>query len=73
MDLNADPFERAPEEGIDYQHWRADRVYLILPGVAYVGQWLQSFKEFPPRQTPASFNLNEVMQKISAAAANAND
>jgi arylsulfatase len=73
MDLNADPFERAPEEGIDYQHWRADRVYLILPGVAYVGQWLQSFKEFPPRQTPASFNLNEVMQKISTAAANAND
>ena len=73
MDLNADPFERAPEEGIDYQHWRADRVYLILPGVAYVGQWLQSFKEFPPRQTPASFNLNEVMQKMSAAAANAND
>ena len=73
MDLNADPFERAPEEGIDYQHWRADRVYLILPGVAYVGQWLQSFKEFPPRQTPASFNLNEVMQNMSAAAANAND
>jgi arylsulfatase len=34
---------------------------------------LQSFKEYPPRQTPASFNLNEVMQKISAAAANAND
>lgn len=73
MDLNADPFERAPEEGIDYQHWRADRVYLILPGVAYVGQWLQSFKEFPPRQTPASFNLNGVMQKMSAASANAND
>jgi arylsulfatase len=48
-------------------------VFLILPGVGYVGQWLQSFAQFPPRQKPASFNLNEVMQKIGTAAANAND
>jgi arylsulfatase len=73
IDLHADPFERGPEEGIDYSHWRLDHVFLILPGVGYVGQWLQSFAQFPPRQKPASFNLNEVMQKIGTAAANAND
>jgi arylsulfatase len=73
IDLQSDPFERADQEGIDYNHWRIDHVYLILPGVGYVGQWLQSFAQFPPRQKPASFNLNEVMQKISTAAANAND
>jgi arylsulfatase len=31
-----------------------------------VGNWLQSFKEFPPRQKPGSFNLNRVMEAVSA-------
>jgi arylsulfatase len=32
-----------------------------------VGQWLASFKDFPVRQKPASFNLDEVMQKLTSA------
>ena len=73
VDLHADPFERGPEEGIDYDHWRIDHVFMILPGVAYVSQWIQSFQQFPPRQTPATFNLNQVMQEMSGGGANAND
>jgi arylsulfatase len=73
VDLQADPFERAPEEGIDYNHWRIDRVYLILPGVGYVADWLKSFAQFPPRQAPATFNLNDVMQKMQTATADANN
>jgi arylsulfatase A-like enzyme len=73
VDLHSDPFERGPEEGIDYDHWRIDRVFLLVPAQAFVGQWLQSFGPFPPRQKPASFNLDEVMQKLSADAANAQD
>ena len=65
VDLHADPFERAEEEGADYVHWRIDRVYLLVPAQAFVGQWLQSFKEFPPRQKPASFSLDQVMREIS--------
>ena len=42
-------------------------MYLIIPAAAYVGQWLTSFKEFPPRQTPASFNLGQVMKEITNA------
>jgi len=72
-DLHADPFERGPEEGMDYDHWRADRVFLVLPGVAYVSQWIQSFQQFPPRQKPATFNLNQVMQEMSVGAANENN
>jgi len=34
--------------------------------VALVSQWLESFKEFPIRQKPASFDLDEVMRKLSA-------
>ncbi len=63
--LHADPFEQAEDEAADYSHWRIDRVYLLVPAQAYVGQWLQSFREFPPRQKPASFSLDQVMQQIS--------
>ncbi len=73
VDLHSDPFERGPEEGIDYDHWRIDRVFLLVPAQAFVGQWLQSFAQFPPRQKPASFNLDEVMKKLATDAANAQD
>ena len=73
VDLHSDPFERGPEEGIDYDHWRIDRVYLLVPAQAFVGQWLQSFAQFPPRQRPATFNLDEVLRKLSVDAANAQD
>jgi arylsulfatase A-like enzyme len=73
IDLHADPLERGPEEGIDYNHWRIDRVFLLVPAQAYVGQWLQSFAQFPPRQKPASFNLDDVIKKLATEAANAED
>ena len=66
-DLRADPFERASHESIGYPMWRIERVYLLVPAQAYVARWLASFKEFPPRQKPASFSLDQVMQKIMEA------
>ena len=38
-----------------------------MPAQAIVGQWLASFKEFPIRQKPAAFNLDEVMQKLESS------
>jgi hypothetical protein len=67
MDMHADPFERAEYEGIDYSHWRLDRVYLLTPAQAYVAKWLSSFKEYPPRQRPASFSLDQVMKQLAGA------
>jgi arylsulfatase len=66
--LRMDPFERAEYEGMDYNHWWADHAFIIAPGALYVGQWLQSFREFPPRQKPGSFNLDRVMEEITAGA-----
>ena len=63
--LRADPFERADHEGMDYSRWRIDRVYLLVPAQAFVVNWLQSFKEFPPRQKPASFGIDQVMEKLT--------
>jgi arylsulfatase len=65
--LRMDPFERAEEENaMGYQRWYMDRMFLIAPAGTYVGQWLQSFREFPPRQKPGSFNLERVMEAVTA-------
>jgi arylsulfatase len=62
--LRMDPFELAPDIGMDYGRWFAEHMFMIAPAGAYVGQWLQSFKEFPPRQKPGSFNLDRVMEAV---------
>ena len=62
--IRSDPFERGPES-IEYGKWMAERMFLFVPAQAAVAQWLSSFKEFPVRQKPASFNLDEVMRKLS--------
>ena len=65
FNLRTDPFERADKEGMGYPQWRIDRAFLIAPAGAYVAQWLQSFREFPPRQKPGSFNLERVMEAVT--------
>ena len=65
--LRMDPFERAEQEhAMGYQRRYMDRMFIIAPAGAYVGKWLQSFKEFPPRQKPGSFNLDRVMEAVMA-------
>jgi arylsulfatase len=63
--LRMDPFERSEgENAMGYQRWYMEHMFLIAPAGAYVGKWLQSFKEFPPRQKPGSFNLDRVMEAV---------
>ena len=40
---------------------------MFAPAAAYVGRWLQSFREFPPRQKPDTFNLDRVMEAVTAS------
>jgi len=63
--LRTDPFERAEYEGYGYNQWFAEHMFLFAPAAGYVGQWLQSFREFPPRQKPGSFNLDRVMEAVT--------
>jgi len=63
--LRMDPFELAHEIGMGYQQWFAERMFVFAPAGAFVGQWLQSFREFPPRQKPGSFNLDHVMEAVT--------
>jgi len=62
--LRMDPFELAHDIGMDYQRWYLEHMFVIAPAGAYVGQWLQSFREFPPRQKPGSFTLERVMEAV---------
>ncbi|MFM8745137.1 MAG: arylsulfatase [Aestuariivirga sp.] len=69
--LRMDPFERAEHENaMGFQRWYLERMFLIAPAGAYVAKWLQSFKEFPPRQKPGSFNLERVMEAVMATQPN---
>ncbi len=69
--LRMDPFERAEEENaMGYQRWYMERMFAIAPAGAYVGQWLQSFRDYPPRQKPGSFNLDRVMEALVNSSSN---
>jgi arylsulfatase len=62
--LRSDPFERAKEDGtLFYAKWKADRAFLLVPAQAIVAQFLQTFKDFPPRQKPASFSIDQALEK----------
>jgi arylsulfatase A-like enzyme len=63
--LRSDPFERAEYESIGYNRWWIDHMFMVAPAAAMVGEWIQSFREFPPRQKPGSFSLDRVMEKIT--------
>lgn len=64
FDLRGDPFERADHEAANYDMWRFDRAYLILPAVDYVAQHLATYQKFPPRQEPGSFNLSQALDAL---------
>ncbi|ESQ15643.1 MAG: hypothetical protein N838_28725, partial [Thiohalocapsa sp. PB-PSB1] len=63
--LRRDPYERAEITSNTYYDWVLDRAYLLVPAQTYVGQFLQTFQEFPPRQKAASFSLDQVMEKLT--------
>ena len=72
FDLRADPFERADHESIGYSHWRADRTYLLVPAQASVGDFLKTFKDYPPRQKPGGFSIDQVLQKLQTGGTRSN-
>ena len=62
--LRSDPFERGDEDAsMFYDKWMADRAFLLVPAQAIVGEFLKTFEEFPPRQRPASFSIDQALEK----------
>ena len=67
FNLRRDPYERAYVTSNTYYDWLIDRVFFLVPAQAYVGQFLATFKEFPPRQKPASFSIDQVLEKLQTS------
>lgn len=65
FNLRRDPYERAQITSNSYYDWLIDRVYLLVPAQTYVGNFLMTFKDYPPRQKAASFSLDQVMEKLT--------
>ncbi len=68
FNLRRDPFERADENSNTYWDWVIDHAFAIYPAQRIVAAHLQSLVEHPPRQEPASFNLDRVLENLTDAA-----
>jgi arylsulfatase len=70
FNLRSDPFERADTDSNNYNRWSLQRAWVAVPTQAIVGNFLKSFAEFPMRQKPAKFNVDDVIKLMSEGQAN---
>ena len=65
FNLRRDPYEFATISSNSYFDWLLERVYLLVPAQDIVGQFLGTFKEYPPRMKAASFSLDQVLEQLT--------
>jgi len=70
FNLRRDPYERSQKTSNTYYDWLLDRAYLLVPAQTYVGGFLATFKEFPPRQKAATFSLDKVLEELATPTSN---
>lgn len=68
FNLRTDPYEFADTTSNTYYDWIMDHAFLFVPTQVLIARFLESFREFPPRQKAASFNLETVLTKMASAA-----
>ncbi|MFS0698650.1 arylsulfatase [Cellulomonas sp. 179-A 4D5 NHS] len=64
FNLRTDPYERADITSNTYYDWLLDHAWIVVPMQAFVLGMIQTMIEFPPRQKPASFSLDQVLEKL---------
>ena len=69
VNMRQDPFERYFGESQMYPRWAVDKLWIFVPAQAVVGQFLQSFKEYPPSQRSGSFSVDQVLDTLGTGAA----
>lgn len=63
FNMRSDPFERGDESVNELE---VNKLFFVVPAQTVVARWLGTFKDFPPRQKPSSFNIDEVVEKLTA-------
>jgi arylsulfatase len=71
FNLKTDPYERADRTSNTYFDWIFDHVWVFVPAQSYVAKMIETLAEFPPRQKPASFTIDQVIAKLQGATAGA--
>lgn len=66
FNLRTDPYERADITSNTYYDWLLDHAFLLVPAQQLVGQFLATFKAFPPRQKAASFSIDELLDQYTS-------
>jgi arylsulfatase A-like enzyme len=66
FNLRTDPFERADTDANNYQRWWIERVFALVPAQVFVKEYIDTFQEFPPRQKPAKFNVDDALQALQS-------
>ncbi len=69
FNLRMDPYERADIVSDQYYDWLAKNAYLLQYGVWRVAPFLQTFKDYPPSQRPASFSIDQMMEALNKSMA----
>ncbi len=67
FNLRRDPFEKSQHNSNTYNDWFLDRVFILVPIQQLAGQFLMSMKEYPPSQSPGSFNLTKIEETLKSA------
>lgn len=65
--IRRDPFERADFNSNSYWDWMVNHIPQMYLMQEVVAEQIEGFAKYPPRQKPASFNLDAVMAQATAA------
>ncbi len=68
FNLRADPYERADITSNTYYDWYIDHIFLAVPAVGGAQKFLETFKEYPPRQKPEVMDLDRVLKTLQQSA-----
>ncbi|HSR88173.1 MAG TPA: arylsulfatase, partial [Pontiella sp.] len=66
FNLRRDPFEKAQHNSNTYDDWFLDRPFVIVPIQGLAANFLKSMQDYPPSQTPGTFNLSKIEEKLKA-------
>jgi hypothetical protein len=64
--LRADPWERYQDQSLMYGRWWGEKLWTMMPAVAIVGQFLETFKEYPPSQTSGSLTIENALRMLES-------
>jgi arylsulfatase A-like enzyme len=70
FNLRSDPFETADHESVNYGKWRVEHAFVLVPAQAYVASFLATFRDYPPRQKPGSFSLDNALEALQSGGQN---